>query len=310
MEKLKYDYVIVDTKLVAFQTFHRKQSILKLFDLVYRGLEFNNVDIENTRIVFAHDVDKSKYRQTLWKDYKSHRVEVQNRASEKEQIRRQEFTTKYFKTPDILQYLGTNGIIKDMEADDMVSIIRHLRPTSKILMFSLDLDWLLNVDDKTHLLFFSKNLIYTSKQQVERKLGLSTDLYIHMSGLVGQAKDNIINIKQLGVGRFKKYLLDENGRLKENYGEVVDDLIETRKHGILVNPKAKFKDWRDNYHLNLMLMNSIPIDEVDIEELKDLDDRLDSELPDITYEEFMEKCYHTFNDIPLLDVKYFEQSRK
>ena len=306
---MKYDYIIVDTKLVAFQTFHRRQSILRTLPLVTRGLKFNNIEYQNSVIVWAGDIDKSLYRTTLWKEYKGHRKALQKRSSKAEQLRREDFINKYHQLHTLLADVGVNGILKDLEADDMVSIIKHLRPNASILMISLDLDWLLNVDDKTHLLFFSTNTLYTNKKQVEEKIGISPDLYTTMSALGSQAKDNILNIKQFGNIRFLKHCVDDNGDLLENYGEIIDELLGTKKYGMRVNPKAKFPDWRDNYHLNLQLMNAIPIELVDIKELTALNKRLDVPHQALSYEDFMLKCFDMYEDIPNIDEVEYKKLR-
>lgn len=305
---MNYDYIIVDSKLLAFSTFHRRQSILNTLSLVTRALKFNKIKYNDSTIVWALDVQKSHYRLGLWKDYKGHRVGLQQRSSRSEQERRKAFSDQYLKLPNILGDIGVLGI-ESVEADDMVSIIRELRPDAKILMISLDLDWLLNIDDNTHLLFFSTNTVYTNKEQVEAKIGINPDLYVTMSSISGQGKDNILNLKQFGIARFKKYLLDDKDELRTNYGDIIDELLESGKHGICVNPKAKFKDWRSNYHLNLQLMNSIPLTEVNIDELKQFDDTLDNKHTQLDYEDFVMKCFKVFNDIPMVDDKEFKNLR-
>lgn len=301
---VKYDYIIVDSKLLAFSTFHRRKNILNTISLVTRALKYNNIGYDTSTIVWALDVQKSHYRVEMWKEYKGHRVELQKRSSKAEQARRAIFLNQYLELPDLLKDIGVNGI-PSVEADDMVSIVRHLRPNSKILMISLDLDWLLNIDDNTHLLFFSNNTLYTNKKQVEEKIGFDPDLYVEMAALSGQRKDNILNLKQFGSMRFKKHLIDEEGNIVESYGEIIDQLLEAGKYGMCVNPKAKFNDWRTNYHLNLQLMKPIPIECVDIDELKEFDSRLDVANEDLSYEDFVMNCFNMFSDIPNIDdVEY------
>lgn len=301
---IKYDYVIIDSKLLAFTTFHRRQSILKMLTVIARAFKFNNIDYTESKVVWALDVQKSHYRLNLWKDYKGHRAELQTRASKQEQARRDKFTKTYLEMPKIFKYLGVNGV-PSVEADDMVSIVQHLRPNANILMLSLDLDWLLNVDEKTHLLFFSTNTLYTNKEQVEEKIGINPDLYVDQVSIGGQGKDNILNLQQFGKARFIKELTN-NGNLVDNFGEILDELLKKKKYGMAVNPKAKFNNWKDNYHLNLQLMNPVPINEVNIDELKEFDDSLDAELEKISYEDFMLKCYDIFSDIPEISNKEFD----
>jgi len=305
---MTYDYIIVDSKLLAFSTYHRKQNILKTLPLVTRALKYNNIEYTNSTIVWALDVQKSHYRLGMWKEYKGHRVTLQTRASRTEQERRETFSKEYLELPKILKLIGVNGI-ESIEADDMVGVVQHLRPNAKILMVSLDLDWLLNVDENTHLLFFSTNTLYTTKEQVAEKIEIDPNLYIDQSAIGGQRKDNILNIQQFGKARFKKHLLDKNNKLKEDYGEIIDKLLEERKYGMQVSPKAKFKDWRANYHLNLQLMNSIPISEINIDELKKFDERLDKELIDKSYESFMMECFEQFADTPEISFDEYEKLR-
>lgn len=301
---MNYDYIIIDSKLLAFTTFHRRQSILKMLTIITKAFKFNSIDYTKSRIVWSLDVQKSHYRLSLWKEYKGHRTMLQTRASKKEQARRDKFTKAYLEMPKVFKYLGVTGV-PSVEADDMVSIVRHLRPTASILMLSLDLDWLLNVDNKTHLLFFSTNTLYTNKEQVAEKIGIDPELYVDQVSIGGQRKDNILNLQQFGKARFIKELVKDN-KLVDGFDKLIDKLLDERKYGMRVNPKAKFTTWKDNYHLNLQLMKPVPISDVDIDELKEFDDSLDSELERISYEDFMLKCYDIFSDIPEISNKEFE----
>lgn len=303
-----YDYIIVDSKLWAYNTFHTRRPILDMLSQLMTTFRVNKIDPTNSRIVWAHDVDKSVYRTSMWKDYKGHRDKVAKRSSVAEQARRAKFIAEYKNTPKVLNYLGVQGITQGMEADDMVSILRHLRPDATILMMSLDLDWLLNVDTKTHLLFHKTNTLYTTKDQVENRLGIAPELYIHMAALGSQAKDNILNISKLGKVRFLKELVVD-GKLREDYGDVIDNILSTKKYGCEVNPLAKYRNWRDNYHLNLQLMRPIPINLVDQKQLELLDKRLDSSLPEITYEDFLMLCIDTFKHYPDITLEEFEACR-
>ena len=303
-----YDYIIVDTKLWAYNTFHTRRPILDMLSQLMTTFRVNKINTTNSRIVWAHDLDKSVYRTTMWKDYKGHRDKIAKRSSVAEQTRRDNFIAEYRKTPKILNYLGAQGITQGLEADDMVSIIRHLRPNATILMMSLDLDWLLNVDDKTHLLFHKTNTLYATKNQVEERLGISPDLYVHMAALGSQAKDNILNISKLGKARFLKELVVD-GKLREDYGDVIDSILEAKKYGCEVNSLAKYTNWRDNYHLNLQLMRPIPINLVDQKQLESLDTRLDSVLPEIAYEDFLMLCIDIFRHYPDITQEEFEACR-
>lgn len=304
-----YDFIIIDTKLMAFYSHHRRQPILGVIELILNALKFNNIKYSQSRIIFAHDIDKSEYRTSMWKEYKGHRAKIQLRSSSEEQARREVFIQEYNKLPSLLKYLGTNAITKGVEADDIPSMVRHLYPNSSMLLLSLDLDWLVDVDDLTHVLYFSTNTIYKTEQQVEDKIGIQPHLYRLMSAIGTQAKDNILNIKQFGKARFKKHLLTEQGELKEEFGEIVDELLKIRKYGMEVHDKAKFPDWKSNLHLNLQLMTPIPIKEVDVNELIKFKQRLESKLPDITLEQFLRKCYDTFSDIALIGTDEFAELR-
>jgi len=177
------------------------------------------------------------------------------------------------------------------------------------LLLSLDLDWLLDVNDLTHVLFFSTNTIYKTEEQVTDKIGIAPHLYRFMASIGTQAKDNILNIKQFGTARFKKHLLTEAGELKEDFGDIVDELLQAKKYGMVVHENAKYKDWKDNLQLNLQLMSPIPIEEVDINELLKFKQRLVRKLPEINIEEFLRLCYDTFDDIALIDAEEFDDIR-
>lgn len=304
-----YDYIVIDTKLMAFFGFHRRQPTLHVVELILNALSFNHIDYTKSRIIFAHDINKSEYRTSMWKDYKGHRQAIQLRSSVSEQERRAKFIKEYNKLPEVLQYIGTNAITKGVEADDIPSIVRHLYPSSSMLLLSLDLDWLIDVDELTHVLYFSNNTLFKSQEQVEDKIEVQPHLYRLMVSIGTQAKDNILNIKQFGKKRFKKHLLNEQGELKDDFGEIVDTLLKNRTYGMEVHQKAKYTDWKDNLHLNLQLMSPIPIDKVDINELTSFKKRLDSKLPDIDLEQFLRKCYDVYEDVPVLDYEEFDKLR-
>ena len=295
---MTYDYVVVDSKLHAYHTYHRKKPITTMIsDLATMLQKFTY-----GRIVFAHDMDKSAYRLQMWDQYKGNRIKDTN-------DRHTTFIDQYTTAlPTVLSHIGTNAIFSGVEADDTYHVIRTMFPDAKVLLLSLDLDWLLNVDQNTHLYFHTTGMLYTTPYNVSKKIGVSPHLYTTMVALGGQAKDNILNLQNLGKVRFHTYLVD-NGELRLDYLDVVADLVSTKKHGIKVNPKAKYTDWVANYELNLLLMGPAPIASFALKELNTFEKALLTPLPTPDLETFLKVALHELKSIPYIKPSFLNTIR-
>jgi len=245
MSKIEvYDYVVCDVKLLAYNSFHRHEPITNFLNIIMRALIFNKIKYK--KLVFAHDINKSEYRLSMYPDYKGHRKEVQSRDSDKEQSRRDEFIAKYKRLPTILKYIGLqiNQIqgITNYEADDVISMIRGLEPDAKILGVSLDADWILNVDANTHILKYTTNTLITDEKYCRETYDMGQEDLKEAWSVLGQCVDGNTEF-MTGTG-WKKIKDFKKG------DKVLQVHPETRK-ATLVEPTKYIHNYNpmDAYHI-------------------------------------------------------------
>lgn len=304
-----YDYVIVDSKLVAYNSFHRKQHATHMFKTIADALKFNKINFK--KVLYASDFNKSEYRLNMQHDYKGQRKEIQSRDNDKHKKEREAFLKDYMNLSKIFNDVGYSlqDLNSTLEADDLSNIIRTLKPKANILLFSLDEDWYYRIENtgtdkgNTHLLKYSKNELYTHEEQVEELYGLPFDILPHYSALKGQKKDSIYGLVNIAKARFKKHFLPYP---VDEWEDIANKLIEEKKYNLHIHPKAKFQDVKAQYHHNLLMMNPIPIHKVKPNELVIIKKALDSKPTDLTYEDFIRKCISIFNVFPTLQLEDYK----
>ena len=304
---MTYEYIVVDTKLLSYNaSYYRHEPITNFLNIVMRALIFNNIKYK--KLVFAHDINKSEYRLKLWEGYKGGRKKNQDKEHHVDQSRREEFVAKYKRLPTILKYIGlqVNHLPKvtNYEADDVPHLIRRLEPDAKMLLISLDGDWILNVDDNTHVLKYDTNTLITDENYTWEKYGMSTASLKDAWEVLGQAKDSIYNIYKLGLTRWAKHFapLPE----QERY-EKLQEWLDKNKYGCKVDSKAKFETWQDNHELNKKLMSFMEIEdhtEFDIAYASDVLNGLELE-DKITYKEWVELCLMELEEVVPMDEIVF-----
>jgi len=302
-----YDYVIVDSKLVAYQAgFHRRKHATAMFPQVITALDYNSIKFK--QIIWAGDWGKSAYRLKLHPKYKGQREATSKKLPVADQLRKDDFLNDYQNLHDILDYVGITVQKKtsETEADDMRLLVRELAgPDANILLFSLDEDWYCDIQEgsagkgATHLLRYTKNQLIKTPEAVEHIYGLSGENLIDYNALCGQRKDNIYGIKQLGKSRFKKYFL---GKPKDEWFDILDGLIAKGTHGMHLDPASTCETPLDQYHQNLLLMNPMGLGEHTAGDIKYASEQLKGDyICDKTdsacYNEFMLKCAKIFNGV-------------
>jgi len=302
-----YDYVVIDTKLLAYNSFHRHEPITNFLNIVMRALIFNKIKYK--KLVFAHDINKSEYRLSMYPDYKGHRKDVQNRDSDAEQSRRDEFIAKYKRLPTILKYIGlqVNHIqdITKYEADDVISMLKGIEPEATILGISLDADWILNVDKNTHILKYTTNTLITDEGYCRETYDMGQEELREAWSILGQAKDGIYGISNIGLKRWAKFFAPLTPQARY---ELLEEWLKTRKYGCKIHPKAIFQDdWRENWKLNEQLMTFMTLHEhtpFDIEYAQkvikgdDVDDK-------ISYREWLELSLMELEEVPPMTEAVF-----
>jgi len=301
-----YDYVVVDSKLLAYNCFHRKQPAIHMLKVLSTALSVNKIRFK--KVLYAADWNKSAFRLRLQPDYKGHRDKQKAKMSSDKQKAQKEFIKAYNNLYNIFDYVGSNvqHIDAQTEADDTMMLVRYLRPDSNILLVSLDEDWYYQIHNtgtnkgNTHLLKYSQNKLIKTEQEVEELFGLPFDLLLDYSALAGQRKDNIFGVKQLGKSRFKKLLMDLP---REEWWGVLEDLISTRKYGMELHPNAKEKTVFQQYHHNLIMMSPMPLEAFDRKDIEYCDNQLDKQPIELPYDEFIYKCVEELDTFPTIDLK-------
>jgi len=300
MDDIVYDYVIVDTKLIAMNQFHRHKPAYSFLSILVNALNYNHIKFKE--IVWAYDLEKSSYRQTLQPSYKAHRKIVASRQTVAEQNRKKDFDVVYQKLPKVLKYLGKSGqdYGSGIEADDVPSMVRALRPDSNILKVSLDEDWSYDIDTPedgsgvTHLLKYTTNEIFKTQEDVIDHYELCGNDLMDYSCIAGQAKDGVYGLKNFGKSRFIKYLLPYP---KEQWFNIIEEFIEKKKWNMHVHPNAMYNTAFQNYHHNLLIMQPIPMDKHEAKNIKFLESELSRDTYDITYEKLIVDSVELFDDI-------------
>ncbi len=305
---MAYDYVVVDTKLLSYNSsYYRHEPITNFLNIVMRALIFNNIKYK--KLVFAHDINKSEYRLNLWEGYKGGRKLNQDKEHHKDQSRRDEFVAKYKRLPTILKYIGlqVNHIPKvtNYEADDVPHLIRQLEPEAKMLLISLDGDWVLNLDDNTHILKYDTNTLITDESYIWDKYNMSKESLKSAWEVLGQAKDSIYNIYKIGLTRWATHFapLPPQERF-----ELLQDWLDKGKYGCKIDAKAKYDTWQDNYELNKKLMTFMDIKDhepFDVEFALVVLNGNQVEEP-ITYKEWVKLCLMELEEVPPIDERVFD----
>ena len=304
---MKYDYVVVDTKLLSYNaSYYRHEPITNLLNIVMRALIFNRISYK--KLVFAHDINKSEYRLNLWEGYKGTRKKNQDKEHHKDQSRREEFVAKYKRLPSILQYIGfqVNHLptVTNYEADDVPALIKELEPEAKLLLISLDGDWVLNLDERTHILKYDTNTLITNEDYIWDKYGMSKDSLKDAWEVLGQAKDSIYNIYKIGLGRWAKHFAPLPQQ--ERY-ELLQKWLDSKKYGCAISTDAKYDTWQDNHELNKKLMSFMTIEDHTDTDVAYATEVLEGNMaaPKITYKEWIELCLMELSEVPPLSEEMF-----
>ena len=302
-----YDYVVIDTKLLAYNSsYYRHEPITNFLNIVMRAIVFNGIKYK--KLVFAHDINKSEYRLDLWEGYKGGRKKNQDKETHVDQSRREEFVAKYKRLPTILKYIGLqiNHLPKvtNYEADDVPHLIRRLEPDATMLLISLDGDWVLNLDENTHILKYDTNTLITDESYIWDKYGMGKDSLKDAWEVLGQAKDSIHNIYKLGLTRWAKHFapLPE----QERY-EKLQAWLDASKYGCKIDTKAKYETWQDNHVLNKKLMSFMEVEDHTEHDVAYASDVLNGLCVDekINYRDWVKLCLLELEEVPPMDEVTF-----
>lgn len=303
-----YSYVVIDTKLLCYNSsYYRGAPIAEFLNIVLRALIFNRIRYE--KILFAHDIHKSKYRLDLFPGYKGGRKKNQDNQHHEEQSRRDIFVAQYKKLPNILQYIGVNiNETLHMEADDCINIISEMEPDAKILGISLDMDWIFNSIDNPNIdiLRYDKNILITSDSIDEytiNKYGLEAKELRTMSNICIQRKDSIPGVTHISHKRWEKYFV---GLSYEDKLLQITDWIAEGKFGCSLSEESP-NMLVDSVELTTKLMSPMSIEDLNDEELEEFERVVDgSKTPEtLDYRDWIKLCLLELEVVPPIDEATF-----
>jgi len=299
-----YDYVVVDTKLLAYNSsFYRHEPVTNFLNIVMRALIFNKIQYK--KLVWAYDTHKSEFRLNLHSGYKGGRKVLQDKQLHTDQSRRDEFVANYKKLPSILKYIGMN-VNHDMrvEADDVPYLIKQLDPDAKILCISLDGDWVFNLEHGMHILKYSTNTLITDESYVFDTYGMSLADLKEAWSILGQEKDSIYGISKIGLKRWADYFapLEPQARY-----ELLQEWLDKKKYGCKIDTRAPYDTWQDNFELNKKLMSFIELKDYkdnDVQSAISIIRKL--EVPTrISFTDWVKICLLELGEVPPIEERTF-----
>ena len=285
--------VIVDTRLLAFQTFYKKKSILNTIGIIADELYRNKIFPD--KIVFAWDNKKgSKKRKELYPEYKANRKKT---LKEKDKERLDKFNKDFNKLKNVFKYLGSVIDLDGYEADDIANVlVSMLYKKANIILLSSDSDWGVNLKyDNVKQLSIHKGLMDYNKYKKE--YGIPPEKVLVAQSFIGVEKENVKGIFRLGKERAYDTIINNT---PEETIKIFQSMIDEGKYGTRL--PVEFDTVEDMYNFNYELLRDIVKEDLSEEEYKKLVDSF-KENYEITSDDFMFKTLEIFNTPYILDEK-------
>ena len=254
---------VVDTRLIAYMAYHRKEDFLKTFYYVSMYLSgYGKFD----KIVFAYDSELgSQRRKKLYPEYKMHRREREKKQSPQEQARLKQFNEDYNKMFEFTKHFITSIKIDGLEADDIANIITDkFNDSLEIYLLSSDSDWSMNlVNDNIKQIHLTKGLI--TLDNVFEAYGKLPEHNVFIQALCGIAKENVKGVYKFGETRVKKMLYEQNMSETEII-EQVQEWVSIGKYGMRL-PEG-FNSVREMFDFNYELLRGLTLNDLTGQELE------------------------------------------
>lgn len=250
--------LLVDFRLVAYETFHGHQSILHTFRLIADYAQH----IPNPTIYYCVDsTGGSARRKELFPEYKAHRKENDKKKSPAEQKRLAQFNKDYEKLCTILPLMGHALNIEGTEADDVGNIMAKYYGGNHeymVYMLSSDKDWASNFvyGDNVRQIHLTRGMIYPETCFSEYEL--EPQDILRFQALSGVAKENVPGIYKFGIAKYKK-LVEENDSM-DDILSVVQSWVDIGKYGCRI--LAEFDTVKEMYEFNMELLRQFTIDDL------------------------------------------------
>lgn len=246
------EFVIVDTRLVMFGLFHKKNDYKKLMFFLLNLLQRAGVS-NYSKIILAYDVGAS-FRKDLFPEYKAQRAVKNKKLTILEKKRLQEFNT-FFNASTNLFKLYTNVIaIPNYEADDIASIIANAKVKSKILFITSDSDWAKFITrPQVRMFHIARNKFITYGTVVD-EFEVYPEAKSFIDSIIGVPKENVKGVFKLGKKTVAKFFSPYKHDI--NYDLVVSEilpklaaLIDSKSHMKVPDNKTLEEMFKFNYEL-------------------------------------------------------------
>ena len=146
-----------------------------------------------SNVLLLWDKGKSRWRTTMYPEYKATRQERKDKVNLVEMGIQKEDAKR------ILSYFGVRNItVPGVEADDMIAwFAEYFSPTHKVLIASRDKDLWQLINDKVTIFDPLSNTL-VQPVDVQEELGITPNLIPDWKALVGDPSDNIKGVKGVG----------------------------------------------------------------------------------------------------------------
>lgn len=298
------NYVVVDTRLMLYNRFHRNQSLLPVTsDIANISTSLGGLKKKPAKVIFAFDKGKSR-RTEVFKEYKAHRKDAIKKKGADYKEKLDKFNEDYDKFEEYLLYFGHVASIQGVEADDIASILSASsmpKNGNTLFLVSSDSDWVkfLRDDRDVRILNPAKNKVITY-DNCASIYGYTPEQKLFMDSLTGVGKENVPGIYRFGPKTFLKMWNEYDGN--------VDDIIEVLGKMFDNTDKLpdRFTSVRAMYEFNLELFRPWTITDLTKDEAELLKKQITEYKGPSTVSTILEASYDTFGKLHM--PSYKEQS--
>lgn len=272
---MKKNVIVLDTKLIAYWFYHRKQSMSNIINMLP-----NIVPIKPDIIYSAWDMNKSKYRLDLLPTYKGSRKKYKNNKTAEEKAHLGMFEYQYLHNyKPILEALGIVSLNTEAEeADDIISLVAHKFGNNEnynvyIISADEDLGQLLKFDN-VFTIPPSPVVEIRDRSHIEKTYECSPEEFLFYKTICGDDGDSIRSLVGVSKGKTKKIMND----IRETDGTIDrTSVIDYLKRLVIDKPKLvihpEYQDIgittiEDMVDINLKLVTTF----VGIDQLEDKED--------------------------------------
>jgi len=266
--------LIIDSKLVVYYLFHRKETnLLKFTDLIAKRMlntEFGNQVIP----IFVMDKGQSK-RVKIAPEYKAQRKDLIKKQGEAYEIKVKKLNEFYSKLENYLRNFGRVVAVKGLEADDLASVLTDYLIGDNLIYFTSDSDWLkffneMNTNWGNQWLYHLNRgkLLHSSELEQEFGYKLGFDKVVE-DCFCGVGKENIKGLKGLGHKSYMKIYNECKGELACIKNRLAD-LVEKNRYKI----PDKFVDLDEMFRYNMMLFKPLEFKDLEEDEQKEVKEQI------------------------------------